>query len=214
MAHSNNTSRRTITCGAWLILLLFPIAGSVWAQDTTKVERPVVMDQGGVTIEAEDTIAMRSYAARFNPRKALLYAAAVPGLGQIYNKKYWKLPLVYGGFAAIGWNISRFNDIYVDYRSMLFGNLEAGFAEDTDFNPDNGFTTGQLRRIVQRAQRERDFWIIMVGAMYILQVVDAHVDAHLKEFDLNPNLRVSVQPTFGNDSLLGRQHGGSVIIKF
>jgi hypothetical protein len=54
----------------------------------------------------------------------------------------------------------------------------------------------------------------MMGAMYLLQVVDAHVDAHLKEFDLNPNLKVSVQPTLEKDAVLGKQKGMSVILKF
>ncbi|HYG03114.1 MAG TPA: DUF5683 domain-containing protein, partial [Chryseosolibacter sp.] len=80
--------------------------------------------------------------------------------------------------------------------------------------PPDGLTTGQLRGIVDRSRRERDFWVIMVGAMYILQMVDAHVDAHLKEFDLNPNLQVSVQPMLEQDQLIGRQTGASLIVKF
>src|SRR4051812_40100095 len=87
--------------------------------------------EDSVVIEKEDTVQIRSYASRFNPRKALLYAAVVPGLGQIYNKKYWKLPLVYGGFGAMYWNINRFNNGYINYKAQLFYNLQHGKTKDT-----------------------------------------------------------------------------------
>ena len=167
-----------------------------------------------VIIEAEDTVLMKSYAARFNPKKALLFAAAVPGLGQVYNKKYWKVPLVYGGIAVMAWNIDRFHTFYVDYKTQLFENLEAGRVQEDVEHPVTGLTTRQLRSAVDKAKYKQDFWMIMMGAMYLLQIVDAHVDAHLKEFDLNPNLRVSVQPTLERDQMLGRQTGVSMTIKF
>lgn len=167
-----------------------------------------------VIIEAEDTVLMKSYAARFNPKKALLFAAVVPGLGQVYNKKYWKVPLVYGGIAAMAWNIDRFHTFYVLYKTQLFENLEMGLSAENDKHPESGLTTRQLRSAVDKAKYKQDFWMIMMGAMYLLQIVDAHVDAHLKEFDLNPNLRVSVQPVLQQDQLLGRQNGVSLTIKF
>jgi hypothetical protein len=191
-------------CGALLLILTFPAVPAL-GQDTTA---------DSVIIESEDTVLMKSYAKRFNPRKALLLATIVPGLGQAYNKKYWKIPLVYGGFAAIGWNINRFHGAYADYREQLFYNIEHNLLADNDENPNTGFTTRQLRSAVDRARYRRDFWIIMMGFMYLIQAVDAHVDAHLKEFDLNPNLRVSVEPTVEKDQLLGRQTGLSVKVTF
>ena len=184
------------------------------AQDSLRVANDSLQMGGG-----PDTVLLKSYAARYDPRKALLYAAVVPGLGQIYNKKYWKLPLVYGGFFAIGYAINFYQDNYKTYKVQLFYNLDNGYEGDTDINPDDktnpsGYTTGQLRTVVDKSRRERDFWVIMMGAMYILQMVDAHVDAHLKEFDLNPNLRVSIQPAVEQNELLGRQNSLSVIIKF
>ncbi len=181
------------------------------AQDSLRVANDSLLMGGG-----PDTVQLKSYAARYDPRKALLYAAVVPGLGQIYNKKYWKLPLVYGGFFAIGYAINFYQDNYKTYKVQLFYNLDNGYEGDTEINPDDpsGYTTGQLRTIVDKSRRERDFWVIMMGAMYILQMVDAHVDAHLKEFDLNPNLRVSIQPAVEQNELLGRQNSLSVVIKF
>jgi hypothetical protein len=197
-----------------LVVFYFSSFKASAQNDSTAVKKPVIIEREPVTIETGDTVAIKSYAERFNPRKALLYAAVVPGLGQIYNKKYWKLPLVYGGFAAVTWNISRFNEFYKNYKVELFKNLEMGLVNDNDVNPTTGFTTGQYRNVVNKARRERDFWVIMMGAMYLLQMVDAHVDAHLKEFDLNPNLQVSVQPTLEQDQIIGRQTGVSLVIKF
>ena len=169
--------------------------------------------------EGPDTVLLKSYATRYDPRKAILYAAVLPGLGQIYNKKYWKLPLVYGGFFGIGYAINFYQGNYKTYKAQLFYSLDNGFTDDTDINTDDetnpsGYTTGQLRTIVDKSRRERDFWTIMMGAMYLLQMVDAHVDSHLKEFDLNPNLQVSIQPSFEQNEMLGQQNSLSVIIKF
>jgi hypothetical protein len=169
--------------------------------------------QDTLIIEKEDTVLMKSYASRYDPRKALLFAAVVPGLGQVYNKKYWKLPLVYGGFAVLGWNVKRFHDFHTTYKEQLYYNINHTLGEEEE-NPESGITTRQLRSIEQRSRRERDFWIIMMGAMYLLQMVDAHVDSHLKEFDINPNLKVAVEPTFKNDIMLGRQTGVSFTVRF
>lgn len=181
------------------------------AQDSLIVERDtVVMEQG------PDTIAIQSYAKRYSPRKAILYAAVLPGLGQIYNKKYWKLPLVYGGFYAIGYAINYYNGLHTEYKGYLFQNLEDGIGENEENPklPEIRRTTGQLRTIVDKARRERDFMIIMMGGMYILQMVDAHVDSHLKEFDLNPKLQVSIEPTMRQDVWTGRTTGVSLVFRF
>src|SRR5688572_19844318 len=79
-------------------------------------QEPVTVTRDSLIIESQDTISIKSYAKRYNPRKALLYAAVVPGLGQVYNKKYWKLPLVYGGFFLLAREIDKFNDIYKTYK--------------------------------------------------------------------------------------------------
>jgi hypothetical protein len=176
-------------------------------------QNPVTITRDTIFLEAEDTLMIKSYAKRYNPRKALLYAAVAPGLGQVYNKKYWKLPLVYGGFYLIGKNISDINKLYVEYKNYLFYNIENNYG-DTTPNPVIKLTTPQLRRFVDKARRERDLWVIVMGGMYLLQMVDAHVDAHLKEFDLNPNLKVKVEPSITNDAWVGRQTGMSLTFRF
>jgi hypothetical protein len=160
-------------------------------------------------VEAQDTVEIKSYATRFDPRKAALYAAILPGLGQVYNKKYWKLPLVYGGFIGFGYGLNFYQTGYKKYKGELFDILES----DEPFSP-SGYSEDQLRTIVDRYRRERDFFIILMAGMYLLQIVDAHVDAHLKEFDLNPNLHVRIQPTMETDVFTGRTAGFSLKFRF
>lgn len=159
-----------------------------------------------------DTATLASYASRYDPRKAILFAAILPGLGQVYNKKYWKLPLVYGGFVGLGYGIQFYQKGYTEFRSGLFDLLESG--KPTVNVQGYAFAEPDLRRLVDRYRRERDFFIILSAGMYLLQMVDAHIDAHLKEFDLNPNLQVSIQPTMNSDMLTGRTTGLSLILKF
>jgi Family of unknown function (DUF5683) len=186
-------------------LLLLPGA---YAQDSLRV---IESDDDDVV---RDTVLLKSYATRYDPRKALLYAAIMPGLGQIYNKKYWKLPLVYGGFISIGYGFNFYQQAYKKYKGQLFYNLNEAPNNENFINPESNATTAALRRAVDRNQRERDFMAILMAGMYLLQIVDAHVDAHLKEFDLNPNLKVSIEPTMEQNSLLGRQTGVSLIVRF
>jgi len=150
---------------------------------------------------------IQSYAKRFDPRKALLFAAVLPGSGQVYNKKYWKLPLVYGGFGLLINAVSFYQKAYVKYKDELFITINGG-------TPPSGLGTDQLRSIVDQARRQRDFFLVLNGLMYMLQMVDAHVDAHLKEFDLNPKLQAHFEPQMIQNSMMGRSAGVALIIKF
>lgn len=174
------------------------------AKDSIDVTKPTITE-----LDETDTVRIESYAKRFNPAKASLYAAVLPGLGQIYNKKYWKLPLVYGGMFATGYAINYYQGLYKDYKEQLFYILETGAEES-----EQGFTEDQIRPAIDQARRERDFFILVMAGIYILQIVDAHVDAHLKEFDVNPNLQVKFSPIFKSDMLLGNQAGFSLTLKF
>jgi hypothetical protein len=193
----------------FLVLLAIVTVLSSSAQDSTAVSTG-----DSLLIDGRDTLALTSYASRYDPRKALLYAAVVPGLGQIYNKKYWKLPLVYGGMIALGYAINFYQDGYTTYKAKLYWNLENGYPEDEAIAPGDDYTTASYRHIVDEYKRERDFMMILMGGVYLLQMIDAHVDAHLKEFDLNPKLQMSVRPTVEQNDLIGRQSGISLVLKF
>ncbi len=168
------------------------------AIDTTFIKN------GGNVVEIE------SYAKRFDPRKALLFSAVFPGAGQFYNKKYWKMPLVYGGFGFLIYVVNFYHTENLKFRSELFGLIN----DPSGGLSPSGYTKDQLKTIVDKTRRERDFFLIMNGLFYLLQMVDAHVDAHLKEFDLNPNLQVRIEPMFDNSMMTGRSSGIALKIKF
>lgn len=150
-----------------------------------------------------DTIKIK----RLDPRKALLYSAAFPGLGQLYNKKYWKMPLVYGGL-AVGIGVADFyQKNYVKFRDDLYIFLATG-------NAPSGRSETNLRYIVNRARRQRDYTVIMTVVGYLLQMVDAHVDAHLEEFKLNKEMKISLQPSIEQNNLIGRTTGFLITYKF
>lgn len=187
-----------------LVVLMILSAVITHAQDEPLVTSP----------SERDTVKIESYAKQSDPKRALLLAAVFPGAGQIYTKKYWKLPLVYGGLGVTAYYFDVYQDGYLEYRNELFYNLNNGLESESALNPNTGFTTSQLRTIVDRYRRERDFMIIIMLGVYVLQMIDAHVDAHLKEFDLNPNLHVRLEPTLSNDMLIGRNGGISLKFRF
>lgn len=187
-----------------LVMFALPLRAQE-VQDSIRAIQPADETAGTVV----DTVLIESYAKRFNPARASLFAAVLPGLGQVYNKKYWKLPLVYGGFAAIGYGLNFYQVLYKDYKNQLYYILENGTEESLE-----GFTEDQLRPAIDQARHERDFMIILMAGMYILQIIDAHVDAHLKEFDVNPNLQVKMQPLLRTEMLTGNQIGFSVTLRF
>ena len=130
------------------------------------------------------------YSARYVPRKASLYSAVLPGLGQAYNDSYWKIPIVYGGFVALYFTVDYYHDFYTLFRSDLFAQID----DDPLTINTTGLSETRLRALVEETRRDRDFYIIISGVYYLLQIAEAHIDAHLKEFKLNPELRVQVDP--------------------
>jgi hypothetical protein len=198
-----------------ILALLLPVSTlSCWSQeiknDTLKVEHVNPTDTLFISGDKE-IIEIKSNSKYFDPRKAILYSAVFPGSGQFYNRKYWKVPLVYGGFGALIYIASFYHKENLRYREQLFNLINEPPANG--LSPD-GFTKDQLRTLVDKTRRERDFFIIMNGLWYILQMVDAQVDAHLKEFDINPQMQVRIEPMMENSMMTGRSSGFSFKIRF
>ncbi len=158
-----------------------------------------------------DVIDIESYSKRFDPRKALLFSAVFPGAGQFYTKKYWKMPIVYGGFGFLIYVANFYHNENLKFRDELFGLIN-----DTTgaLVSPSGYTEDQLRTLVDKTRRERDFFIILNGIWYFLQMVDAQVDAHLKEFDINPKMQVRIEPLMENSAWTGRNTGIALKIRF
>lgn len=132
-------------------------------------------------------------------KKALLYSL-IPGGGQIYNRKYWKLPIVYGGYLgltyAITWNGSKYNDYSKAYKSIMTGTND--WSTIFPSYDSSGWTTDQLASSFKRQRdyfrRNRDLAIIATVGVYALCMIDAYVDAELYDFDISPDLSLRVEP--------------------
>ncbi|UPT70312.1 MAG: DUF5683 domain-containing protein [Flavobacterium sp. JAD_PAG50586_2] len=146
----------------------------------------VFSQQIGEAIKAKDS-AKSEEIDPLRPSKAAFYSAILPGLGQAYNKKYWKIPLVYG---AIGTSLYFYIDNgkkYHSYRDAYKRRL-AGFSDDQyQYLDDNRLIQAQ-----RFYQRNRDLSLLVTIGFYVLNIVDANVDAHLIQFNVSDNL--SFQP--------------------
>lgn len=130
-----------------------------------------------------------------NPKLAAAFSAVVPGLGQAYNKKYWKIPIVYAGFGALGYLFNTYEKEYMRYR--------VAYTARTDDNPlsiDEFFytsaTASDLKAYRDGARRNRDLTFIGAIALYVLNIVDATVDAHLYDWDTDDDLTLRMTPMF------------------
>ncbi len=153
-----------------------------------------------------------------SPRKASIYSAVVPGLGQIYNKKYYKLPFVYGGIGTMGYLIyfnrneyHKFRDAYNFVQSNPGDDVEPVNEYVTQFNSDASAL--QSRRNQYRKGMEK--WSIYMALFYIVQIVDATVDAHLMDYDVSDDLSLSLQPSLMpiTTSQQAPQIGGGLSLK-
>src|SRR5690554_4963109 len=145
-----------------------------------------------------------------NPTKAVIYSAIFPGLGQIYNRKYWKLPIVYGGFVgftyAITWNHGYYRDYLEGYKSIMDENPENDhhwhdllpYGMDPE-SVDQQWLTGVLQQRKDYYRHYRDLSIILTVGWYLLAMVDAYVDAQLFDFDMSPDLSLRVEPAIWGD---------------
>lgn len=133
---------------------------------------------------------------QFNPTKAGLYSAVFPGLGQYYNKKYWKIPIVFGAIGT-GLGVTLYNDKqYKRYRTAFVAELNG---QEHEFSDVAGVDKTVLGNAQDQAKRQRDYAIAITGLVYILNIVDAVVDAHLFEGRNDPDLALS--PTIISDGL-------------
>lgn len=135
------------------------------------------------------------------PSKAAFYSAVLPGLGQIYNKKYWKVPLVYGALGTTIYFYISNNNKYHAYRDAYKRRLE-GFNDDEFTYLDNS----RLIAAQKFYQNNRDLSALLTGLFYILNIVDANVDAHLMQFNVNDNL--TVKPDFYRNDFTTNQNLG------
>jgi len=180
-------------------LCLFAVAYSqVVPNDTIKVdsvvnkEKPVaepkrlLKSEAKIVQDLESANGPTRKTMKLNPTRAGLYSAVLPGLGQFYNKKYWKIPIVWGAVGT-GVGIAIWNDNqYKKYREYYIAKLNGTPNEFIDSKPWLDKTA--LGNVQDRAKRQRDYAIAITGLIYILNIVDAVVDSHLYESRHDPDL--------------------------
>ena len=185
------------------------------------------MKEKNTEISAVDSSLLESH----SPARASLYSAIFPGLGQIYNRKYWKLPLVYAGFGALGYsvtfnmtNYSKYKSAYIDFTDKLpetqsYLDVISGSLNPADFDPvlhpdtydskQETWFKEQLQHNMDYYRRNRDLSYIGLVGLYLLNIVDATVDAHLFDYDISNDLSMKIEPrlmyTGRNMNTLGLQ---------
>ena len=169
----------------FIALFLF-ITGNTTVFAQTKTEAVLV---------AKDTLKSNDIDP-LTPAKAAFYSAILPGLGQAYNKKYWKIPLVYGALGTSIYFYLDSNKKYHQYRDAYKSRLEGSVTDDLTFLDNNRLIAGQ-----KFYQRNRDLSALVTLAFYALNILDANVDAALIQFNVDENL--SVRPVlYPNDVTL------------
>lgn len=164
--------------------------------------------------------------------RAVWMGAIIPGYGQIYNRSYWKLPIVYGAFVGCAYAISYTNSSYLDYRTAyrdIYTDIQAGTVSDS---PDKSYIAilppgysldrvggaGTWQKTLQSrqndARRYRDISIVATVLVYALSLIDAYVDAQLFDFDISPDLSMTVEPDFQHDVCNHRSAGLHLSINF
>ncbi len=172
----------------WLFLILFFGTGfSAFSQksdvDSIKIKKPIAIH---------------------SPRRATIYSAVLPGLGQIYNRKYWKLPIVYGGFVTLGYFINFNNEAYVKYK-QAYSDLMDSDPTTTSYEKISVYASylkqdklSQFKTNLKSAKddwrRNRDLVVIGTAVFYALNIIDASVDANFFNFDMGDDLTINWIP--------------------
>ena len=154
-----------------------------------------------------------------SPRKAAIRSAIIPGWGQAYNKRYWKIPIVYAALGTTAgvfvYNIQNYRDLRFAYQAKYKASLPAGQRDSTDYfkikpkfiNLDAEF----LRYNRNEFRRNVDYTALAFILLWGLNVVDAIVDAHLRTFDVSPDLSLKLKPGYSD---MAKTNGMSLVLLF
>jgi len=154
-----------------------------------------------ILLNAQDTEDVKSKVQKeHSPKKATLYSMLLPGLGQAYNKKYWKIPIIYAGFGVMGYFMAFNSTEYRKFRAAY--NFEPS---GTDTIPPNDYYYRYDKDALGRGRddyrRNLEFTYILTGIWYILNIVDASVDAHLFNYDISDDLSLRIEPVIHQPNL-------------
>jgi len=208
-------------------------------QNSTKVDKKKISSKVAPQAQeinvARDTLQKTTKVEKrkISPKKATIYAALIPGLAQAYNGKYWKLPIVYGGYVGLvyifGWNNNNYNDYAQAYRTIAKYTSTTGmpavdrtyldnFIKNPSINLDNpshfSYVTTSLKSGKDFYRRNRDETIIGIAALHLLSIIDASVDANLSDFDISDDLSMKIGPIPVNMGGQSMVFGLNLALKF
>jgi hypothetical protein len=149
---------------------------------------------------------------KHDPTKASVYSMILPGLGQAYNKKYWKIPIIYAGFGVFYYFISFNNKEYHAWKDAYYHSLNNTDNTEppvNDYEKMYGNYPSIMKDQKDYYRRNRDLTYILTGLWYLLNVVDATVDAHLFSWEVDDELSLRIEPTL-TEPLYGYRPAGGV----
>lgn len=181
-----------------LIVIFVSLSSSLFAQE---VVVDTIPNSKKIIVKDDSSFTKKNSLDPLSPSKATFYSAILPGLGQIYNKKYWKVPLVYGLLAGGIYLYQRNNNLYHRYRDA-FKSRRIGLRNDEFWGVDAEgnplampiLRTNSLEDAQTLFQRNRDLSLLVTIGLYVLNIIDANIDAHLKQFNVNENLSLEMEP--------------------
>lgn len=192
-----------------LLFLLIGLVGSaVQAQVDTSARQPVNADTSAVVFMSpvdSSSAPVQKVKEPHNPRKATIRSAIIPGWGQVYNKKYWKVPIVYAALGITGYvfadNIKTYREVRYAYQ-VTVGRDTASWDKVAPylrvFVENNA--TSSLDNYRREFRRNIDYSVLVFLLFWGLNVVDATVDAHLKDFDVSPEISMKLKPLLPNNT--------------
>lgn len=191
----------------FIALLCIVLPYSIYGQTDSVVTSAdsVVIDAGGATVFADSVVEDAAVANsdttilkkpfQPNPKKAGMYSSILPGMGQLYNRQYWKLPIVYAAFGTAGFFIKYNYDKYIEFRSAYITRLDATTANDAL----PLYSADDIKRQQDLYRKDLDIIVLVTAVAYAAQILDAVASAHLKNFDITPDISMNVEPVLQNN---------------
>ena len=172
-------------------------------QEIVAATASITPDSISVAIQGKQNTTEKITIRKPNPTTATWLALVIPGGGQIYNRKFWKLPIVYGGFVgclyAYNWNGQMYKDYRQAYLDIMDNNPNTDSYKDFfrpgyDFEANKEYLADVFKKRKDRYRRWRDLSIFAFIGVYALSVIDAYVDAQLSNFDISEDIHLSIEP--------------------
>ena len=165
----------------------------------------------GLNIFAQkDSTATDTLKHKHSPTLASLMSMVVPGSGQVYNKKYWKVPVLYVGMGTLIYFTLDNRKVYLKYREAYIFKTDK---DESTIDPYPDFSASDVETEMNKWRRYRDMNIIFLSVVYVLNIIDASVDANFFDYDISNDLSLKLNPTI-NNSINGSQLGVKLCLKF